>query len=575
MMKARKMTVILVVLAILCGMVIGVLAVDDSNAASTMSADNHFAYANAPEGLYMFIYHGSAPYFGLEIDTSECIINRLYVYNAEDDSLAMVSDQAITAYTYTQTALYYVTEEQRLYKTDYSGTNHEFLYQSVQGNIDNLDSYFDALYFIENHTSIKLLDVASKEIQELWTYENLGWVIMLNATQLIATTIGDIDYLYDLSTNTATCISANEAANLITVAVKGAASDNARSYSPIADYSNAVFTQENDVTFPLEDYPAVTCGDYSQRFDIVQSWFHNNGLAGCSTQNCTRYCGSRQCMGFAKYVHDAYAHVEGNISGDLNKDGVVDDTDYWYANKGWEDRTCITKFAPPVTAFENNVIPENVVIDTSLEEKVFDGDEALIENFFETLKTGAYVRYGKYHTSKQPNGDPTPQDGCHSIVFIARDDQGIWVYECNQDDACGVFIQYYPYEKLTKYKFILNYVNHDFTDTKVPYDTDYHKVGCKNCGGYVLKKHYYTASCANSSQHRRTHCCDNTWYLENHTGSVEYYERSSALHGVEYSCCSGYVTAPHVFATVNDQLQCALCGYANNSILSIEGEEIN
>ena len=49
-------------LAILCGMVVGVFAVGDSNAEPTLPAGNHFEYAKAPDGLYMFIYHGSAPF---------------------------------------------------------------------------------------------------------------------------------------------------------------------------------------------------------------------------------------------------------------------------------------------------------------------------------------------------------------------------------------------------------------------------------------------------------------------------------------------------------------------------------
>ena len=219
---------------------------------------------------------------------------------------------------------------------------------------------------------------------------------------------------------------------MVTAAVKGAVFNNARSSDPIADYSDAVPTQENDITFPLEDYPAATCGNYSQRFDIVQSWFHNNRLEGCSAQNCKSYCGSNECKGFAKYVHDAYAHIDGDT----------------YSDKAWEDRTCITKFSPPAKAYNTGKLPNEVL--KSLPGLVFDGNIQRIKGFFDTLNTGAYVRYGKYQEPLQDDGDGTPENGCHSIVFIASDNDGIWVYECNQDSACGVFLQYYPYRRLEK-----------------------------------------------------------------------------------------------------------------------------
>ena len=77
-------------------------------------------------------------------------------------------------------------------------------------------------------------------------------------------------------------------------------------------------------------------------------------------------------------------------------------------------------------------------------------------------------------------------------MFIASDANGIWVYECNQDyDAdtnhcCGVFIQYFLYEQLFKYKFILNYVNHNYSADPEPAEDGYHKVGCVDCDAYIL-----------------------------------------------------------------------------------------
>lgn len=610
----RRTVVIILSIAILCSLFVVVFAVANSNTEDGTAplAGNPFEYAQAPDGLEAFIYHGSSPYLSVDIDTSGCVVDRLYVYNSTTDSVIEISEQSVTAYTYTQTALYYVTEEQKIYKTDYSGTNHEYLYQSAQGDIDNLSSYFDALYFIEDRTSVRLLDVANKTAQEIWTYENLSWAIMLNDDQLIATTAEEDDYLYDIPTNTATLISDIEATSLITAAVIGTTSNNTRSTTP--NFA-AMVTQENNVSFPIEPYGATPDGTYSSvggyYYGSPSSWFHTEPTQeGCYNAQgkkiCERYSGSGECMGFAKYVHDVYAHMGEDTGYDSNGKKRSDET----ANELWEDRTCMTYHRPPAKAFEDGELPESV--DPKLTERLFDGDVAKIKTFFNSLKTGAYVRYGKYHPSIQPNGDPTPENGRHSIVFIAKDDKGIWVYECNQtydgndNHGCGVFIQYYTFNQLTNYKFVLNYVNHNYSANWGYRDKDYHSKNCSGCAGHVKKEHTSvsktyidtnnhnaTFNCCGDrvetvphtnvstklksrTQHQTTYnCCNHSLSAVAHTGSVEYYERSSVLHGVEYSCCSGYTTEPHILDTVNGQLQCTRCGYVSNSLLNTENEEIN
>lgn len=540
---------------------------------NTPPALNPFEYAKTPEGLYVFIYHGSSPYLSVDIDTSGCVVDRLYVYHSTADSVIEISEQSVTAYTYTQTALYYVTEEQRIYKTDYSGTNHEYLYQSAQGDIDNLSSYFDALYFIENLTSVILLDVANKTAQEIWAYENLSWAIMLNDDQLIATTAEEDDYLYDIPTNTATLISNIEATNLITAAVIGTASNNTRSTTP--NFA-AMVTQENNVSFPIEPYGATADGTYSSvggyYYSSPSSWFHTEPTQeGCynaqGTKICERYSGSGECMGFAKYVHDVYAHLGEDTGYDSNGKKRSDKT----ANELWEARTCMTYHRPPAKAFEDGKLPESV--DPDLTELLFDGDAAKIKDFFDEMKTGAYVRYGKYHPSIQDDGDPTPENGRHSIVFIAKDNNGIWVYECNQtydgndNHGCGVFIQYYTFSQLRNYKFVLNYANHDFRVTSAEplayYDAYYHKMGCANCAGYVCQAHNNApASIMTNTKHQATfYCCNGGTRTTEHTGTVRYTQYSQMQHKVTATCCSGQIYSPHTYVlNANNRYICTGCG---------------
>ncbi len=282
-------------------------------------------------------------------------------------------------------------------------------------------------------------------------------------------------------------------------------------------------------------------------------------------------------MGFAKYVHDVYAHMGEDTGFDSNGNPIGDGT----ANSLWEARTCMTYHRPPAKAFADGKLPSSV--DPNLTELLFDGDAAKIKDFFDDMKTGAYVRYGKYHPSIQPNGDPTPENGRHSIVFIAKDNNGIWVYECNQtydgndNHGCGVFIQYYTFSQLTNYKFVLNYVNHEYKVTASEplayFNAYYHKKGCVKCAGYVCQPHTsISATIMNTSGHRATfNCCGGNTATTWHTGTVSYSSYSTTQHTVRYSCCTGYVLANHTFVTGHyGGLMCADCGQGQNSIMAVD-----
>ncbi len=136
MTRTRKMIIIFMTVAILCSLFIAVFAVGAPAPEDEVlpPAMNAYEYAKAPDGVYVFRYYGADPYADLNIDTSACVVDRLYVYHSATDSVVEIIAQAVSDYTCTQTALYYVTEEQKVYKTDYTGTNHEYLYQCYAGH---------------------------------------------------------------------------------------------------------------------------------------------------------------------------------------------------------------------------------------------------------------------------------------------------------------------------------------------------------------------------------------------------------------------------------------------------------
>ena len=91
----RTTVVIILSIAILCSLFVVVFAGTNSNTEdmSTSSTVNPFEYAKAPAGLDAFIYHGYTPYSCLNADTSECVTDRLYVYNSANDSLIEISEE--------------------------------------------------------------------------------------------------------------------------------------------------------------------------------------------------------------------------------------------------------------------------------------------------------------------------------------------------------------------------------------------------------------------------------------------------------------------------------------------------
>lgn len=588
MYNTRKIITILSVLALLGSFLMVAFAKSSSDITISEPIDlivnqttDPYAYATSPDGLYVFRYYGTAPYLSMDIDTSMCSIGRLYVYDALTDTVLQVSTQEVSVYTCTQDALFYVTTDQKIYKTDYTGTVHEFLYQGVNGNIHCLNSYLNTLYFIENQENVVFLDVQTKTAQAVWSYDNLDWVFLPNMTQIVATTIDEDDLIYDIASETVAEISALEANQIVTDTVQETDSATDSDISIMSYFSSSSVTQENDISFPLSEYPATlydnTAVNNSDHYRPI-SWFHVNGSEGCSSSNCKTYSGTSECEGFARYAHDAYVHMVDNS----------------VAYSAWDDN----KHPAGMTRFDSNI--------------------TTIQSFFANMKTGAYIRYGK-------DSDSTPANGVHSIVFVSMDSGGIWVYECNQSYydnltsdqigghsesyfGCGVHFQYYTFQKLTKYHYVLHYVNHDFNEPLTSYDEDYHKKGCTSCDGYVLQSHTnvstdyldayehmatfnccggfvveatahddITSTIVDKSGHETTyHCCGERSTLLYHTGDVVYTEISSSKHSVKYTCCSGYVTEAHCFDyNEYEQIECIFCGYISNNLLDIEEEEIN
>ena len=162
----------------------------------------------------------------------------------------------------------------------------------------------------------------------------------------------------------------------------------------------------------------------------------------------------------------------------------------------------------------------------TITEEDSDLAEDRCKDFFASLDIGAYIRYGK-------TGDNVSPEGAHSIVLADRDANGIWAYECNQDNKCGVYYMYYRYDKIIdRYQFVANWIDHSLTDDLTYKSSSQHKVNCDNCDAYVVRAH--TVS------------------------SVYKTIASSTHHQVYFSCCNGGYRQLHTFNSLD---KCTKCGY--------------
>lgn len=545
---------------------------------------NPYEYGYSPEHLYVFLYHGYSPYFSVDIDTSMCTENRLYVYDTEQNTVTEISSQQVTYYTCTKDALFFVTSTQEIYKTDYAGQNIEFLYQCEQGNISDFNNYLDTLYFIEDSSRIIVLNYNTKAQQTVWTCSNLAWSFQLSPTELVVATVDEEHYLLDVATGVVSAIGYMTANGLITEAVTSASEVSESSVSLMAYFSPSSIVQENDVSLPLSEYP-VRLGDsdiyHQYNYTKPITWFHYNKAEGCHLEgyesNCIEYTDTSECEGFARYAHDSYLH---NVA----PDGTEYET--WFTTYPCSSRVNFTS-------------------------------TLVVTDFFSQLNTGDYVRYGQ-------NGDSTPSNGVHSIVLVCKDEDGIWAYECNQNYTglkdgetlngqpksyygCGIHLQYYSYEEIcARYQYVVYYIKHNYNESPVYDDATYHKVGCSHCIGYLRQKHTNVpATYISTSQHRATfNCCGGDTYTTSHTSksmqiidstshrvtfnccggttatephtNIIYYDYSFTQHGVVTACCLGNILEEHNYV-INSNLQrvCADCGreFVPGAELNKFGEE--
>lgn len=491
------------------------------NISSIKSSLDKMEYALPPDHLYPFIYDGTPPSTWREIDTSNCKIGCLYVYDENTKEVCAIGSHTIITHASTKDHIFYITDNQMIYQTDYTGSYFTLIYQSDLGNIDMLQTFGNFLYFVEKERGIIVFDINAQAIHAFFANDSVTSAYMFDDTKLIWWDANELPYYFDtVSKQNVELANDNEVSNLIKPYILPISTNGDMMVQSSAVINNVGVPDDyNNIAFPLVGYEAVPERKGYEPTVVLKKFKNADGTKKC-------YASSYECDGFAKYAHDVFWHIEDWSrtvpSWDLGNTNTAD----YHSNISWNS-------------------------------------QADMIDIFEGLSRGAFVRY----VSKQ---DATPDNGTHSYVFdgIDSDNLGMWHYECNQDFDCGIGYQYYTFSLYySKNKKILYYVDHEVSTNSSCANATYHKLECANCNGYLLREHEgapYVKVNAGTSGHRASYNCCSGYVTISHTGTVTYTRHSTSPasgHYVTYSCCSGSVLVPH---TYRNQL-CTACAYRNNT----------
>ena len=349
-------------------------------------------------------------------------------------------------------------------KATYSGSDVEVLYSADAATLSNLSYYAGKLYFVDGDRLIRF-DLLETEYQEITVVEDISSVYAYDVDKLLLTDENGEKYAYDIATDNMTWIeSIYEVDELLTTPYTESVGD---ALGQINTY--AMVPIETSISFPLSNYPVGSyftdnggpCYDHKTEYCLPNYWDDDE----C---NCKLYGWSAQCMGFARYASDQYAHL------------AFDE----YGSTGWLDArgNCTTEYDAASTDVLDNA--------------------ADVRSVFAHLTKGTYVRLER-------------SVGGHSFVIVRNldtdgngDYDSVVTYDCNLDSSCGISLNTRTYSDIAGYyDYIENIVEHDFSEASTRYSFTYHLNGCSGCSGYILEGHYTTDSAGNT--------CDACGYVGN------------------------------------------------------------
>lgn len=393
------------------------LVVADKYVAYTEEFDMSFEI----DGLdyYPFIYHASNEWFiDNVIGQTTCQEGYLYSKNLNSGQIIKLVSQPVDIYRSTEYGLYFIYSNS-IFLVDYNGNNMEKIYESngvLNTNILEVDN--DYIYFCEGNKIVKYdLDSERKSVVAL--ANNVDMLYIKSNDEIVYQNNNEIHYVNSsVNNNVDTVVSKeSEVFNLFAYKVENG-------ISPIA-LSAPTDTNLNSVR---SSYPS-------------GSYFTTTGTKCVNHNHCKTYGGGTQCMGYARWAFDTYAHL---------------------------------------SSWSSHAESEN-------DNDVNFSDNADVLAFFSGCYVGAYVRLKRSGSGNY---------GFHSLFYAGRTSSTITTYECNYGGECEV--KYYT-RSLSSIRSIATgvtkYVTHDYGSNStyaISYNSTYHKQYCmvSNCPAYRYEQHY-------------------------------------------------------------------------------------
>ena len=104
------------------------------------------ASVNADYSPFIYPSEPAASFINEEIGPNECKANYLYVQRKDSKAITQLLDVPVTHFITTSTAIYALTQDNRLMMTDYQGTFTKEIYRAHCGTLSQMALYFDTLY---------------------------------------------------------------------------------------------------------------------------------------------------------------------------------------------------------------------------------------------------------------------------------------------------------------------------------------------------------------------------------------------------------------------------------------------
>ena len=358
------------------------------------------------------------------IGPNHCKEGYLYVKDLVKEEIRQVSTAPIKAYERIGDDLFYANQSNEIVRTGVSTLEQTVVYKADK-DVTSMCYDEDTLYFASGDT-VMALNADSENVEEVAVCDGISELYMNSDGRLVWEDADGEAYAHDLVEGTDVQL---ERRPVIDNSQDLLALDN----GPVntTEFDTYALSTSKPVRFPLPEYPEWSyyskygepCTHHSENCSYGNSF--NDALC-----TCQHYGGAIQCVAFAKYASDQYAHKSSwsPVSGDLVR---------------------------------------TVDISSS------DGAKC----FFADLSMGTYV-----------------SGTGHSFVIRHTTSSTVYTYECNASGRdCHISLEAHDYSKVygTIGAIDIAYT-HYFNGTPRSISSSCHMIPCTSsgCGGYEVEYHY-------------------------------------------------------------------------------------